>query len=108
VPDMLIACGHIDRRSDSEVVKSLYSVLVFNSRTCELADAIFEFPADPVVVKPDTEAVVLPSVQETPGKKRDARIPIDRICSCRSSIPEASEHADSTKRLAGPQLFGNL
>src|SRR5262249_6911453 len=105
---MLIACGHVDRGSDSEVDKSLYSVLVFNSRICKLADAIFEFPADPVVVNPDTEAVILTTAQEPPGKKRDARIPIDRICSCRSSIPEASEHANSTKRLAGPQLFGNL
>ena len=77
---MLIACVHIDRRSDREVVKNLYSVLVFDSRAvCELPDAILEIPADSVVVKPHTKAVNWPAVQETSGKKRYARIPIDGI-----------------------------
>ena len=77
---MLIACVQVDRWSDGEVVKNFHSVLVLNSRTfCELPDSILEFPADPVVVKPDTEAVILPAVQQTRGKKRRARIPIEGI-----------------------------
>src|SRR5262245_8468686 len=106
---MLIACVHVDRGSDGEVIKSLYSVLVSNSRTvCELPDTILQFAADSIVVKADTEAVVLAIAPETTGKKCHARISIDRICSCGCSIPDASEHPQSTKRLCGPQLFGNL
>lgn len=59
---MLIACIDADRRSDGEVVKNLHSVLAFDSRICELPDAVPEFPTDAVVVKPDTEAVILPIV----------------------------------------------
>ena len=92
IPDMLIAGVYVDRRSDGEVVKNLHSALVFNRRTiCEQPDAVLQFPADLVVVKPHAEAVILPAVPQTLGKKRRAGIPNDRICSFRCSISEPSE-----------------
>src|ERR1700730_10920031 len=79
VPDVLITRNQSDRRSDCKIIEDLCSLLVFNSGGTrrKLSDAIFQVIADRVVVEPCSEAVILPAVEKTVDKQRDARIARD-------------------------------
>ena len=78
---MLIARNQSDRWSDSEVVKNLYPLLVFNCgrSSRELLDAIFQVTADRVVVEPRSEAVIIPSGEKTVCKQSEARVSTDGV-----------------------------
>src|SRR5258707_1390106 len=106
IPDVLITGNQSDRRSDGEIVEDLGTFLVLHCplASCELREIVLQWPAYPVVIESRSETVILPAVEETAGKKRDARIAGDRICLLRR-IPGPPEYANSAQWLSAPPFW---
>src|SRR5262245_22488454 len=63
VPDVLITRDDSECRRDREVVENLDALLVLHAGARrELADGVFEFPTDDVVVEPHPKTVIWPAV----------------------------------------------